>query len=546
MPASAWYSAEEYCESHYSAGFLASIRNAFETSYIQNLLRNSPLSTDVWIGGFRTADSPFQWTDGEPFSYTQFAPGQPDPSGSCIQICSKDRPGCRLGQWKTTPCSGVTSSFFCEYDGSGLSTTMLPSSSTLFSSTLPPFYPCIRDVLILMDNSIGVQNKDNYIYQVMFISLTLINGWTVSPSQIEANPAVYSGNLHNFLELGSFSFENVDELRHATNAAATLFGANDPPSIKVGLQAATMNTEVNGWRRGVPRVTLLFTSSSDPVDVTAALPYAAQLKSNGSSLIVVGMGPRVTASILSPIASGSSFLFTQPYFNVFLNDTTLANQINNAICATPPTTMPTTTSVSTTTTLLPSYPCMRDVLILVDVSIGLRSQTNFDSQIVFITAALISSGWTVSTLQLEANPVGYEKGNYVPQGSFGYNSAEELKETLQTMYWLQDDPSIAYGLEEVANDHNLGWRAGVPRVVLLFTSTSDLADVAQAQQYSDQLKNSNHTIIVVGMGPAADKTVLSQLASGAINTFTSDFGTLATNNALAAQLNAAICRVNSI
>uniref|UniRef100_A0A914VAK3 VWFA domain-containing protein n=1 Tax=Plectus sambesii TaxID=2011161 RepID=A0A914VAK3_9BILA len=436
------------------------------------------------------------------------------------------------------------------------STTITPPSpsssptspaTSVSTSTPTSTYPCMRDILILMDNSIGLQNKDNYLYQVMFISLTLINGWTVSPSQVEANPAVYSGNLHNFLQLGSFSFENVDELRHATNAAATLFGANDPPSIKVGLQAATMNKEVNGWRRGVPKVTLLFTSSSDPADVTAALPYAAQLKSNGSSLIVVGMGPHVTASILSPIASGSNFLFTQPYYNVFLNDTTLANQINNAICATPPTTtpgpttMPTTTPVSTTTTLPPSYPCMRDILILVDVSIGLRSQTNFDDQILFISAALISSGWTVSTLQLEANPVAYEKGNYVPQGSFGYDSAEELKETLETMQWFQDDPSIAYGLKELASDTNLGWRAGVPRVVLLFTSTSDPADVAQAQQYSNQLKNNNHTIIVVGMGPSANQTILSQLASGAGNTFATDFNVLPTDTALAAQLNAAIC-----
>uniref|UniRef100_A0A914V9H5 Uncharacterized protein n=1 Tax=Plectus sambesii TaxID=2011161 RepID=A0A914V9H5_9BILA len=332
--ASEWYSAEEYCEKNHYGGFLASIRNAFETSYIQSLLRKFPQSTDLWIGGFSTDDSPFQWVDGEPFSYKQFAPGHSDPtdpSASCIQLCSKDEPGCRLGQWKSAPCNNVTSSFLCEYDGSGSSTPALPSPSTFPSSTLPS-----------------------------------------------------------------------------------------------------------------------------------------------------------------------------------------------------------------------SCSCKRDVLILVDVSIGLRSQINFDDQILFIAEVLVSSFWTVSPLQLEANPVGYEKGNINVQGSFGYNSAEELKDALESMKWLQGAPSISYGLKEVAYDPTLGWRAGVQRVVLLFTSTSDPTEVSQAQQYSDQLKNSNHTIIVVGIGPAVNQTILSQLASGANNTFTSDFTTLPTNNALAAQLNAAICRVNSM
>uniref|UniRef100_A0A914X7B6 C-type lectin domain-containing protein n=1 Tax=Plectus sambesii TaxID=2011161 RepID=A0A914X7B6_9BILA len=331
VPALAWYSAEEYCEKKHYGGFLASIRNAFETGYIQDLLRNSPPTTDVWIGGFSTDNSLFQWVDGEPFSYTLYAPGQPDPSGSCIQICSTDKPGCRLGQWKTAPCNDVQSSILCEYDGSGSSTPALPSPSTFPSSTLPP-----------------------------------------------------------------------------------------------------------------------------------------------------------------------------------------------------------------------SCSCKRDVLILVDVSIGLRSQINFDDQILFIAEVLVSSFWTVSPLQLEANPVGYEKGNVNVQGSFGYNSAEELKNALESMKWLQGAPSISYGLKEVAYDPTLGWRAGVQRVVLLFTSTSDPTEVSQAQQYSDQLKNSNHTIIVVGIGASVNQTILSQLASGANNTFTSDFTALPTNNALAAQLNAAIYRVNSL
>lgn len=71
---------------------------------------------------------------------------------------------------------------------------------------------------------------------------------------------------------------------------------------------------------------------SDPTDVNKALGYAADLKRNGNTLVVIGMGPSVNISVLSPLASGSNFAFSSSSFDALANNNALVDQINTAIC----------------------------------------------------------------------------------------------------------------------------------------------------------------------------------------------------------------------
>jgi hypothetical protein len=76
---------------------------------------------------------------------------------------------------------------------------------------------------------------------MFFISQSLITQWTVSPSQVEANPAVYTGNTNNFNEMGSFGYNNVAELKSAIEGAANYFSPNDPPGIAVSVHFHIIN-----------------------------------------------------------------------------------------------------------------------------------------------------------------------------------------------------------------------------------------------------------------------------------------------------------------
>jgi hypothetical protein len=68
--------------------------------------------------------------------------------------------------------------------------------------------------------------------QLNFVSATLISNWTVSPNQVEADPALYDGVADDFMELGSFSFQNLNELQEAI-ISADLYFFNGTPSLTV-------------------------------------------------------------------------------------------------------------------------------------------------------------------------------------------------------------------------------------------------------------------------------------------------------------------------
>ncbi len=73
-----WKEAKEFCES--IGGYLATVSSDDENSYILNLTRQGSMQ-NYWIGGYKAQDNWF-WVNGESFSYSNWAPGEPNNQGS--------------------------------------------------------------------------------------------------------------------------------------------------------------------------------------------------------------------------------------------------------------------------------------------------------------------------------------------------------------------------------------------------------------------------------------------------------------------------------
>jgi len=78
-----WVSASEKCQSMFPSGnqrlikrpHLASIANKEEENFIKSLLEGT---NNVWVGAKKMNDGSWIWLDGTEFSYTYWAPGEPN------------------------------------------------------------------------------------------------------------------------------------------------------------------------------------------------------------------------------------------------------------------------------------------------------------------------------------------------------------------------------------------------------------------------------------------------------------------------------------
>uniref|UniRef100_A0A914WUE3 Uncharacterized protein n=1 Tax=Plectus sambesii TaxID=2011161 RepID=A0A914WUE3_9BILA len=109
-----WSDAEDYCRrSGGPNSHLTSISSAFFTSDINGVAANNPAIgalDQVWIGAKGlNLDSSFIWVDGTPFIYTNWLPGQPQLSSSCVSTLARSS-----GRWRTEPCE-TQNYFICKY-----------------------------------------------------------------------------------------------------------------------------------------------------------------------------------------------------------------------------------------------------------------------------------------------------------------------------------------------------------------------------------------------------------------------------------------------
>ncbi|XP_069468593.1 C-type lectin BfL-2-like [Ambystoma mexicanum] len=105
---STFASAETYCRSRISGGHLASIHTRQQNSQVLGMLRGKK----AWIGGLSAhQDKTFLWSDGSPFNFQNWAPGEPNNIGG-KEFCIEMYPS---GLWNDVPCNHMLP-FICEYN----------------------------------------------------------------------------------------------------------------------------------------------------------------------------------------------------------------------------------------------------------------------------------------------------------------------------------------------------------------------------------------------------------------------------------------------
>ncbi|XP_035999345.1 galactose-specific lectin nattectin isoform X1 [Fundulus heteroclitus] len=88
-----WYEAEKACNG--LSGNLASIQTLDEYDFISDLIYSKTGShTSTWVGGYKVKKGAWLWSDGSPFTFSGWSPGEPNNSGgkeNCMQINLRGR-----------------------------------------------------------------------------------------------------------------------------------------------------------------------------------------------------------------------------------------------------------------------------------------------------------------------------------------------------------------------------------------------------------------------------------------------------------------------
>ena len=204
---------------------------------------------------------------------------------------------------------------------------------------------------------------------------------------------------------------------------------------------------------------------SNAADIAQAKPYSDQLKASGNVVIVIGIGPNVDISLLTPLASGQTHVFLSSDYTTLANDAVLATHINQAldICvgsttsgtATSPAASTSTAAAGTTTmpitgpttsgqactpppTSVPALPCQANFALLIDTSNG-TTAAQFAQQEQFIVQTLFQAGWTYSQWAIANYDSNFQID--IPYGSL--NNFAEAQGAITGSIFQSNPPQIA-------------------------------------------------------------------------------------------------------
>jgi hypothetical protein len=97
-----WTEAKQYCEG--LGGYLATITNQAEQTFIENLVSSNGNKKAYWLGGYGDTNDKFAWITNEPMSFTNWAPNEPNNTYGVQNKMAMVRipygnNGVQLGQW---------------------------------------------------------------------------------------------------------------------------------------------------------------------------------------------------------------------------------------------------------------------------------------------------------------------------------------------------------------------------------------------------------------------------------------------------------------
>ena len=73
-----------------------------------------------WTGGYRMPDGGWGWTDGSPWNFTNWSPGEPNDDGGNENFVEINFPyGPTVGQWNDDPDEKFAKGALCQYDPIG-------------------------------------------------------------------------------------------------------------------------------------------------------------------------------------------------------------------------------------------------------------------------------------------------------------------------------------------------------------------------------------------------------------------------------------------
>ncbi|CAJ0934459.1 unnamed protein product, partial [Mesorhabditis belari] len=409
-------------------------------------------------------------------------------------------PSTTVGPTTSTPVPTTTTTQ--PYTGTGTTPSTKSTPSTLPSTpSTPKPSTCQRGVILLIDESMDVPETSFNDYKNFLFSL--ISSWNLSRDEYSVATLVYTKSLVNAIT--TFDVNSVDELKLLIDLNVAWHGSAQSGVTKV-LHAAT--DQLPPIREQT--TTILITASSRPDDLHSAIPYAESLRKNGSSVITVS------------IKSDASVLASSPDFAFYLNAATgwdeVAQKVNTLICQNgppPPTTTTPTTPSTTTVTTTHSIPfeCQPDISILIDSSDAVVGEEDGVASMTSFILDPLARYWPIALNHTEVSVYFYTARWALLLGANNneYVDYNDFAATLKNSYnlWYGGDPSMANGLQFMIGHEQ--WQRGHPKVILLFTWSSDYSDIARSAPLLNQI-DGGVNVIVIGLGNNINVDYLSAIS----------------------------------
>jgi hypothetical protein len=269
--------------------------------------------------------------------------------------------------------------------------TTTPPATTTTPASSAPYLPCQKYIAFIIDASNDLTDGE-FAMQKGAVGLALPQA-----NHYERFAFGYYASTANVFDFGRF-----DSDTSFTNSIAGTKQTNNPPNITRALQAADIGLTVNNT---VGLSIIIFITKPNPVDISAAIPFAQSLQSKGKLTVVALLNANITLIkqltsnivLWSDMGSYNTTTWIPDMQNAFgcLNDSsTIAPVTSTRITTTTaPSQPPTLSSTTIPQPGGPYWPCESDIVIAVDVSSSM-SYENFQNEGLLIVINFVNYNWT--------------------------------------------------------------------------------------------------------------------------------------------------------